>query len=312
MRRRDDATLSVGDRDEDPSEFVICPLVAKEQLQGLIAVSSAADLPVELTNPIETLAAQAELALDRERLTETFHARRSEARFQTLVQNASDVILIARPDTTITYQTPSATTDPRLRARLRSKVSGSRHCFTPRTSNRRWLSTPAWHFGTGNLSRPNGASATRDGSWRHVEVVLNNLLGDSTVEGIVLTMRDVSERKGLEEELKHQAFHDALERARQPRPVPGPAGARTGTGGTIASPYWRFCSSTSTTSSSSTTASGTLRATSCWWPSRVASPSRCGRATPRPASAATSLPSCSRRSRALTKPVRWQSASSPN
>ncbi len=38
----------------------------------------------------------------------------------------------------------------------------------------------------------------------------NNLLGDPTVEGIVLTMRDVSERKGLEEELKHQAFHDAL------------------------------------------------------------------------------------------------------
>src|SRR5208283_1830846 len=26
----------------------------------------------------------------------------------------------------------------------------------------------------------------------------------------VLTMRDVSERKGLEEELKHQVFHDAL------------------------------------------------------------------------------------------------------
>ncbi len=38
----------------------------------------------------------------------------------------------------------------------------------------------------------------------------NNLLSDPTVEGIVLTMRDVSERKGLEEELKHQAFHDAL------------------------------------------------------------------------------------------------------
>ena len=50
----------------------------------------------------------------------------------------------------------------------------------------------------------------RDGSWRYVEVVANNLLGDPTVEGIVLTMRDVSERKGLEEELKHQAFHDAL------------------------------------------------------------------------------------------------------
>ena len=47
-------------------------------------------------------------------------------------------------------------------------------------------------------------------SWRNVEVITTNLLGDPTVEGIVLTMRDVTERKGLEEELKHQAFHDAL------------------------------------------------------------------------------------------------------
>ena len=49
-----------------------------------------------------------------------------------------------------------------------------------------------------------------DGSWRHAEVVANNSLGDPTVSGIVLTMRDVSERKALEEELKHQAFHDEL------------------------------------------------------------------------------------------------------
>ena len=90
-------------------QVLICPLVAKDQLQGVIAVTSTNALPVEVTNTIETLAAQAGLALDREALTDIFHARRSEARFQTLVQNASDVILIARPDTTITYQTPSAT-----------------------------------------------------------------------------------------------------------------------------------------------------------------------------------------------------------
>ena len=49
-----------------------------------------------------------------------------------------------------------------------------------------------------------------DGKWHNVEVVATNLLDDPTVEGCVLTMRDVSERKVLEEELKHQAFHDAL------------------------------------------------------------------------------------------------------
>ena len=106
-----------------PEQVLMCPLVAKDQLQGLIAVTSASVLPLELTNTIETLAAQAGLALDREALTETFHARRSEARFQTLVQNASDIILITRPDTTITYQTPSATASSATN-RARSKANG--------------------------------------------------------------------------------------------------------------------------------------------------------------------------------------------
>ncbi|MBA3555705.1 MAG: EAL domain-containing protein, partial [Gemmatimonadales bacterium] len=49
-----------------------------------------------------------------------------------------------------------------------------------------------------------------DGSWLHAEILATNLLGDSTVRGIVLNTRDVSERKRLEEQLTHQAFHDPL------------------------------------------------------------------------------------------------------
>jgi len=190
-------------------QLFLCPIVTSTQLKALIAIRSASKLPAELTNTLETLAAQVELALDRETLTETFHARRSEARFQTLVQNASDVILIARPDTTITYQTPSA---KRTLGYAPGSLDGVR--FTTLIHPDDVEAALAAY--TGVAFRP-GASVTahwrvqhRDGSWRHVEVVANNLLSDPTVEGIVLTMRDVSERTGLEEELKHQAFHDAL------------------------------------------------------------------------------------------------------
>ena len=65
-------------------------------------------------------------------------------------------------------------------------------------------------------SGPPGASISAkwrirhtDGSWRYVEVTTTNLLDEPTLQGIVLTLRDVSERTSLEEELKHQAFHDA-------------------------------------------------------------------------------------------------------
>jgi predicted signal transduction protein with EAL and GGDEF domain len=52
--------------------------------------------------------------------------------------------------------------------------------------------------------------AAVDGGWVDVEVVASNLLGDPSVGGVVLTARDVSERKVLEQQLVHQAFHDAL------------------------------------------------------------------------------------------------------
>ena len=49
-----------------------------------------------------------------------------------------------------------------------------------------------------------------DGSWLHAELLATNLLDDQTVRGIVLNTRDVSERKRLEQQLTHQAFHDPL------------------------------------------------------------------------------------------------------
>ena len=65
---------------------------------------------------------------------------------------------------------------------------------------------------------PHGAVTTpaewrmrhHDGGWRDVEVIGTNLLDEPTVRGIVLNTRDISERKALQAELTHQAFHDTL------------------------------------------------------------------------------------------------------
>jgi diguanylate cyclase (GGDEF)-like protein len=50
----------------------------------------------------------------------------------------------------------------------------------------------------------------KDGSWRYLEHVVNNLLDDPVVSGVVVNSWDVTERKALEEQLYHQAFHDPL------------------------------------------------------------------------------------------------------
>ncbi len=43
-----------------------------------------------------------------------------------------------------------------------------------------------------------------------IEVDCRDLRADPTVRGLVLTLRDVTERRRLERELRHQAYHDAL------------------------------------------------------------------------------------------------------
>jgi diguanylate cyclase (GGDEF)-like protein/PAS domain S-box-containing protein len=49
-----------------------------------------------------------------------------------------------------------------------------------------------------------------DGTWRDIEGLGRNLLGDQAVRGLLLTLRDVSERRQLERALTRQAFTDQL------------------------------------------------------------------------------------------------------
>src|SRR5207302_4590718 len=49
-----------------------------------------------------------------------------------------------------------------------------------------------------------------DGTWRWVEGVVGNLLDDPAVQGVVLNIRDITERKPAEEAMLHPRFHDAL------------------------------------------------------------------------------------------------------
>src|SRR5688572_21950839 len=143
------------------------------------------------------------------RLLAEHAARQNEARFRSLVQNSSDVIIVTRADGTVRFVSPSAARvlgyDPA--EMLRHTVSELLHpddrdraaTFFRSAAQAPGVTGPVeWRF-----RQP-------DGSWLHAEILGTNLLHDSTVKGIVLNTRDVSERRRLEEQLTHQAFHDPL------------------------------------------------------------------------------------------------------
>jgi diguanylate cyclase (GGDEF)-like protein/PAS domain S-box-containing protein len=132
-----------------------------------------------------------------------------ERRFRSLVEHASDVIMIVGAEGSIRYVSPSV---QRVLGHPAQALEGSTFAGLLHPEDREWavpfLAGPAQSC----TQLPPVAWRLRrvDGSWMHGETVGSNLLGDPAVAGLVLATRDVSERKTLEERLAHHAFHDSL------------------------------------------------------------------------------------------------------
>ena len=87
--------------------FLNAPLFMKEELQGLLVIAGPASVPRAIRDSIEALSSQVALALDSALTTEILLIRQSEARFSSLVQNSSDVVMVVEADSTIRYMSPS-------------------------------------------------------------------------------------------------------------------------------------------------------------------------------------------------------------
>ena len=143
------------------------------------------------------------LATEREIL------RQSEERFQALIRNTSDVIAILAPDGIIHYLSSAAQRRWGVAPESLEGVSVFTLMHPEEADLARTLVAQAAAEAGGSLSAELRLRYD-DGSWRLSQMILTNLLTEPGIEGIVLTCRDVSERKAFEEQLAHQAFHDAL------------------------------------------------------------------------------------------------------
>lgn len=136
----------------------------------------------------------------------------SEARFRALVQNSSDVILIADQDTTIRYASPTALQVLGIDAEqlVGRKFVDQVHPDDAAVVSRFFLNVEQAESGEPVLEEWRIARA--DGTSLWTENAGTNLLAEQTVAGIVVNARDISERRTLQARLTHQAFHDELTR----------------------------------------------------------------------------------------------------
>ncbi|MEY2592064.1 MAG: hypothetical protein QOJ67_4048, partial [Acidimicrobiaceae bacterium] len=130
---------------------------------------------------------------------------KSEARFRALVDNATDAIVVLDGQGLVQYQSPStervlgwgaAELEGRMLGELLEEADAQR--LGVMLSIHSATSTVAWRIRHG------------DGDWRDLEVVAADLRGTAEVDGLVLTMRDITERNHLDLELRRQALHDSV------------------------------------------------------------------------------------------------------
>jgi diguanylate cyclase (GGDEF)-like protein/PAS domain S-box-containing protein len=135
--------------------------------------------------------------------------KESEERFRSLVQNTSDIITILEADGTVRYISPAVerVTGHKPEEQIGTKAFASVHP----DDRERALDIFAAVLKVPGLHPPVEFRVLhKDGSWRYLEHIVNNLLDDPAVRSVVVNSRDVTERRALEEQLRHQALHDPL------------------------------------------------------------------------------------------------------
>jgi len=154
---------------------------------------------------------QGAILRDDARLRERRATQMVEARYASLIANASDVILIVASDGTLRFASPAF----ERTFGLKPELALGRTLFDvwqggDRDALKQYLTelagTPTGPVGPVELHAERGLERVT------LEVVGRNLSEDPAVRGLALTLRDISERKSLEEQLRELAFHDPLTR----------------------------------------------------------------------------------------------------
>ena len=187
--------------------FIPLGLAAREQVRS----GSATTVAVIFVLTMLGILRQSMMLRDEARAREQIAAGRVEARFASLIQNASEVVMVA---------------DGEGRLRFVSAAAGGVLGATPAELNGTHLAD-LWQgperarvssfladvaASAGIVVGPLELELEGAGGQRQLEVIGRNLMDDHAVEGLALTVRDVSERHLLEEQLRQLAFYDPLTR----------------------------------------------------------------------------------------------------
>ena len=192
-----------------PSQRHVIPVFVDDQIRGELVVGHTTTDAGALLTALRSVCSQMGAALQRAEVVEE-RLQRNERKFRSLVQNSSDAVTLVGSDGVVLYQSESARAVLGLEPKdvLGQTLVHLTHPDDAALSRAHFIRAVRSDAGTrvGYECRFRHA----DGSWRQLEVIMTNLLSDPDVGAIVTNSRDVTDRRTLERQLSHQAFHDSL------------------------------------------------------------------------------------------------------
>jgi diguanylate cyclase (GGDEF)-like protein/PAS domain S-box-containing protein len=187
--------------------FLVLVYFARADIGGPVAVMTVVVFVLTLL----VMVRQGAILRDDARMRERRATEIVEARYASLIANASDVILIVTAEGGLRFASPAFERTFGLRPEA---VIGRNLLDLWAGEDRERMaafladvsSTPAGAVGPVELRVDRGSRRFT------LETVGSNLTDDPAVRGLALNLRDISERKALEEKLRALAFHDPLTR----------------------------------------------------------------------------------------------------
>jgi diguanylate cyclase (GGDEF)-like protein/PAS domain S-box-containing protein len=185
--------------------FLVLVYLARGDIGGPVAVMTT----VVFTLTLLLMVRQGLVLRTDAMVREQRAARMVEDRFESLIANASDVIMIAEADGVLRFISPAC---ERMLGLRPDEIVGKSllDVWTgPDGERLRSLLTEIAAAPVGTVG-PVELAIERGPIRRVLECVGSNLTADHAVRGLALNFRDISERKALEQQLRQMAFHDPL------------------------------------------------------------------------------------------------------
>ncbi len=138
----------------------------------------------------------------------------SEERFRVLIRNASDIITVLDAEGKILYESPAVERILGFKPEDRVGTSAFEQVHPDDVG---WIKSKLAKLLKSPQERTSMWYRVRDreGSWHHLEAIATNLLQDPVVRGIVVNIRDITERRRAEEALRvsEELYRSVVEQA---------------------------------------------------------------------------------------------------